>query len=385
MRSKFPGHFRASDAAIKKLWETGIIVFDANVLLNFYRYSDSSRTDFFRLLDTLGSRIWIPHQSCKEFLNNRLGTIIAQESEYAGAVSDLDAIEKKFSDERSHPFLPTDLLARLGKVFGEVRRHLNSEKESLGKRTSDDPVLAEIEKLIGEKIGDGFSPDQIALIYKEGADRYKRRIPPGYKDGAKAEEAGDERKFGDLVLWKEILAKTAEKKVGVIFVTDDRKEDWWLFAGPKTVGPRPELVAEFKAASGSDLLMYQPHRFLEYAKKFLGEAVTTQTIEEARVRREETVPVEIEKYVAELEARRQSMRSERAFLLQRREALLREEAILCKRMAEEDPSAISWDELQVIRSRLKETEAILHKVQRSEEDLLNGHFSSMMKKFAGLK
>ncbi len=57
----------------------------------------------------------------------------------------------------------------------------------------------------------------------------------------------DVRKFGDLILWKEILEKlNTEGKRPVIFVTEDVKPDWWEINGDdELVGPRQELINEF--------------------------------------------------------------------------------------------------------------------------------------------
>lgn len=50
MRELFPGYYRKTDAEIKKIWEEGVIVFDANVLLNLYRYSDATRKTLLELI-----------------------------------------------------------------------------------------------------------------------------------------------------------------------------------------------------------------------------------------------------------------------------------------------------------------------------------------------
>lgn len=39
MKSKFLGHFKLNDDQVKEIWANGVFVFDANTLLNMYRYS----------------------------------------------------------------------------------------------------------------------------------------------------------------------------------------------------------------------------------------------------------------------------------------------------------------------------------------------------------
>lgn len=54
---------------------TGLVVLDANVLLNAYRYHEPTRSDLFAILEALGDRLFVPHQAAKEFWKNREATI----------------------------------------------------------------------------------------------------------------------------------------------------------------------------------------------------------------------------------------------------------------------------------------------------------------------
>ena len=61
------------------------------------------------------------------------------------------------------------------------------------------------------------------LTLQEGQIRYDNLIPPGFRDSAKVGEA----KYGDLFVWKDIIAIAKEKNTNIIFVCNDTKEDWW--------------------------------------------------------------------------------------------------------------------------------------------------------------
>src|SRR5699024_1918266 len=50
----------------------------------------------------------------------------------------------------------------------------------------------------------------------------------------------------------------------------------------KTVGPRPELVKEFKDRANNTFHMYQADRFLELARENLDEQVSDEIVEEIR-------------------------------------------------------------------------------------------------------
>lgn len=56
---------------------------------------------------------------------------------------------------------------------------------------------------------------------------------------------------------------------------------WERFKG-RTVGPRPELVKEFKDRANNTFHMYQADRFLELARENLDEQVSDEVVEEIR-------------------------------------------------------------------------------------------------------
>jgi hypothetical protein len=78
------------------------------------------------------------------------------------------------------------------------------------------------------------------------------------------------RKYGDLIVWKQILKSSVKNQwKHVLFITDDNKEDWWRIESGKTVGARPELAKEIFDAGVKSFYMYNSERFLLYAKEYL--------------------------------------------------------------------------------------------------------------------
>ena len=141
----------------------------------------------------------------------------------------------------------------------------------------NDEVFNKLLDIFNGRTGNEFSADELKIIEKEGEQRYKRSIPPGYKDNAK-----DINKYGDLIIWKELLSFSKEKSVDVIFVTEDKKEDWWFIDHGKTIGPRVELRKEFSKETGRKFHMYTMDRFLSIVAEKLKETVDTDTIAEVK-------------------------------------------------------------------------------------------------------
>jgi len=53
LKNLFPGHYKPSEEEFQKLWDKCIFVFDTNILLNVYRYSEKTRDRLFEILDLL--------------------------------------------------------------------------------------------------------------------------------------------------------------------------------------------------------------------------------------------------------------------------------------------------------------------------------------------
>jgi len=70
MKSRLPEYFEPSETEIKDIWNNGTIVLDANVLLNLFRYSKTSREELIKIIKHYKNRLWLPYQVAFEFLEN---------------------------------------------------------------------------------------------------------------------------------------------------------------------------------------------------------------------------------------------------------------------------------------------------------------------------
>lgn len=286
MKSSFPGHFKENEKDLRQIWDSSLFIFDANILLNLYRYSDTTRNEFLRLLAKIKNRSWIPHRSAEEYLNNRLTVIDQQEKSYDETENLIRTLRRDLENARQHPFVSTSVMEKASSVFDELCDELKSNKSVHTNRISSDEIKDAIANIFEGRVGQPYDEDRLNKLTTEGEERYKQKIPPGFKDVSKS---GDNdvlseryRKYGDLIVWMQVIDKAIEMKKGVVFVTDDKKEDWWERFKGKTIGPRPELVKEFKDKSNQTFLMYQADRFLELARENLGEKVSDEIVEEIR-------------------------------------------------------------------------------------------------------
>lgn len=287
MKKKFSEYYSIEEAALKQHWENDFFCFDANVLLNLYRYTPKTREAFFDLLEQIKDRIWIPYQAAHEYQKNRLSVINAQKEAYK-EIRELLAkkkgeIEAKLNGFKKHPYLQaTELKTQIESAFQAITRDLDKLEKNHPDYLANDPIWEKLTHLLEGKIGDDFPHEELEKLYKEGKKRYDEKIPPGYMDTKEKQNEGNRSLYGDIIVWKQVIAKGKDCEQSIILVTDDLKEDWWYKFKGKTISSRPELIREFREETKKRINIYQADRFLEFANKNLSQHTAPEAIEEVR-------------------------------------------------------------------------------------------------------
>lgn len=278
MKELFPGYYRKTENEIKEIWENGIIMFDTNVFLNLYRYSDSTRTTILELIQKFSKQIYLPHQAALEYNRNRYEVIAEQEKAYNDFLEKIAQIQKDLQSTSKPPFLSIQVDKELNLVFDKVSAEVNSSIKKYCDYLKTDPIYDSISRLFRNRITKEFNKEELNAIYKEGEDRYRNKRPPGFED---EKTKNGNRKYGDLVFWKQIITKAKELNKDVILITDERKIDWWWkIKDGRNMGPRQELVEEIKLYANVNFHMYSSERFLTYGQSFLKEKVNQKALEE---------------------------------------------------------------------------------------------------------
>lgn len=286
MKNKFPGHFPAALNDVEQFWKDCLFVLDTNVLLSLYRYSSSTREEFFRVLASLGERLWIPYQVGREYLDNRLAVIAEQVKVYEDSVKKVEALRSSLEGVTQHPFVSLEALSECQGAFDRLVTEFKVSKSAYEERISNDDILFKISGLLDGKVGDAFDRARLEQVIADGASRYLDKIPPGFSD---AKKGGDSpvfddrcRPYGDYIIWLQVIEKAVAVSKPVVFVTGDSKEDWWVVHHGKTTGPHPKLLREFEELTQNSLYIYTPHQFLQRAGEFLHRETSVQAVKEVR-------------------------------------------------------------------------------------------------------
>lgn len=280
MKTQFPAHFRPTPEDLTNLWSHCIFAVDANVLLNLYRYSPETRAQLENTLTNLKDRLFIPNQAAKEFLKNRLIVTAGQAEEYSKAIKTINDLSATLANKKKHPFLPDDELPQFTSQVSNVVELLQKQKSTLLERLTNDEILEFVSATFDAKTGNSYQEVELKKIANEGEYRYQNEIPPGYKDSKKDMLGDPYRMYGDLIVWKQIIEEAKKQTKPVIFITDDKKEDWWLEQSGRTISPRTELREEFISEVKSDFWMYTVDKFIEEAARSTNTKISDQVIAE---------------------------------------------------------------------------------------------------------
>ncbi|MFM0307516.1 PIN domain-containing protein [Paraburkholderia sp. RL17-383-BIF-A] len=300
MRLSFSGYYPPTADELSQLWLEGTIVLDTNVLLDLYRLPQLGREALLSALGRLKGRLWIPHHVALEYQRRRLSAIWNERSETEKVLASFSAtvddarkklqrleLEKRGIDVDVDGML-LELETANAKIVEAVRKAHNEQMDI----SSHDPVRTALDDLLGDGCV-GTAPenqDGLDALVRDGEQRYADKIPPGYRDAGKAKNPADahflfdglkyERQYGDLIIWRQLLDHTkASKTKLVLFITSDRKEDWWWEEHGRTLGPRPELIREIKAvAEVEHFWMYTADQLLKHAASYLGAEVSEQAV-----------------------------------------------------------------------------------------------------------
>lgn len=253
--------------------DDAIIIFDTNVWIDMYTLSPKTIDVLIRSFKENRQWFWLPKQVFYEYNRNvkrnrdesikrfrNLKETTAQE--LSNIIEKFKAKYKVFIDIGFQEVeeIRDDIISALISIKEEAAHNFGGLIEGYDKEIEgildEDIIERLLSKLSQENEFKEFTTKELLNIYEEGELRYKYRISPGFTDETKKETFHTEadfllRKYGDLIIWKEILRYVSIKKVDVIFVENERKSDWWNKADKENKGIPKNLVEEFTYESNN--------------------------------------------------------------------------------------------------------------------------------------
>lgn len=300
MRELFPGYYRPLNEQIEKMWQEGVFAFDTNILLNIYRYTSETRERLFEILHRLQDQIWIPYQVAYEYQHRRLEVINEELLAYQTIKQSLDDCFKKLQKDldkyKRHASIDVAALKQeIKEAFDKTQGSLNRAKKSHPKLHTADKLRDKLDEIFEGRVGNPYTQEQLFDIYEQARKRFQWQIPPGFSDDTRKPEPD---KFGDVVIWFQMIDHAKAQQKPLLFVTGDVKQDWWLYQGDNRIGPRPELLQEMFTKAETPFYMYDADEFLIQAEKHLNLHPQPAAIEEVReIRKEDELSAKAKYYV----------------------------------------------------------------------------------------
>lgn len=277
-KDEFYGFYREPFNKENMTSENTIIVFDTNSLLNVFRFTPEASKEYFEIIQSIQDKIYIPYLVALEFHFHKSETLLLNEINVTKFKNNFSKNWNKLKSEAAKTLFSSlsyrndidkkELNAYLSDLLNS--EDLNIENKLVEKISSisenQTNIFNALVEIMHSKTGERYTQDMITKIEKEGEERYKNGIPPGFNDANKKLSRSYngikyQQKFGDLIIWKDIINKAKEDRIKhVIFVTSDGKRDSKTDLNYKVcvgndgngkkkyqiIGPRIELIEEMK-------------------------------------------------------------------------------------------------------------------------------------------
>ena len=273
----------------RSLLTSGLVVLDANALLNLYRYHAKTREELIGILTHIKNRLWVPHQAMHEFWQGRSSVIGSHSREIEGIIDGLfrsrSDLEKGIRTWANRVGLPqeetTEIISTIesavGDVTDKIREMSADDAFERAEDTAKDPVITALSSILEGSVGDPLTADELRKVKKEAVQRIADKRPPGWKDANKRDNPE-----GDYIIWFQTLQEARRRAVDVLFVTGDVKDDWWRREQGEVKGPLPELVYEMRVAADVRLFMLRPASLLIHAGEALGLRISKESVQDAQ-------------------------------------------------------------------------------------------------------
>ena len=305
MKKNFAAYYRPTEAEIKEAAKTAIFVFDTNALLDFYRINPEIADKALAVIDRNKDRVYITRHSDEEYhrhhyevpvqMANMIGTV-RKRLNFDKLRSVLD---EQFKSDGGCCY-PSDLfksyIDKLQKTYNEIESAVSTLQSRYNRMLENHELQNRISAVFEDHVLPGLTDAEIdKIIATTGPERYGAKIPPGYMDAGKATDTDDNNTYGDLFIWMEILDYVHKNPNNVFFVGRDNKEEWVAMVGKTKIGPRRELILEFREIAPDNIFhICSLTDFLKF-----NDADSSLTSEELRAIRRKT---ETDEYNSILEA-----------------------------------------------------------------------------------
>lgn len=295
MKHYFPAYYRINRKCIKDTFNDCLVVFDSSALLDIFRLPESFSEQIFNVIQTYKKQVRIPYHVSNEFLKDIHKVLLSQIRQIEGTEKKLSEFCDVLSIKRSYPHISESINKKLMRLRSDILKDFKNQKEYLKTQLLFGDYQNRVSELLDGCVLKPFTTEEINDIEIEGDERYKNHISPGWKDASK-----DDNRYGDLIIWKEILRLARNEKKSVLFVTNDQKEDWIINEMGMIICPQYDLLSEFYNEVGDSNVwfhIYTLSTFLDFIRENSSGLVSKETVDKVQDTLEATSYNVFNKYI----------------------------------------------------------------------------------------
>lgn len=247
-----------------------LVVFDTSALCELYRLVPTTRDEVLKILSYMKTQIFLPHRVWMEFERHYKEMPGKKIKEHyskpyflkLGYIKELREYLKQLEEPKGfHPYFDDIYMRKLNNHQRVVEHSMDRIRQlvmgGIEARTKEIKEFAENDTIHdtieGLNRGVAYPYNELRNLICEGHIRYQHSIPPGYMD---AKDKSSIDRFGDLIIWKQLMDAAHSKQKNVIFVINDVKEDWIVSKKKERLEAREELYDEFAAVTGGKMIEF---------------------------------------------------------------------------------------------------------------------------------
>ncbi len=280
MRKHFPAYYRIDKEKLLDDFDKIIFMFDASSLLDVFSLNSQSANEIIKVIEEYKNQIKIPYQSAKEYNKNIHKVLNDQLNNIQNAEKQFCKFNDFLNEKRHHPYITESTSNILKQLQQQIKQDFEIQKKYIHDQLIFGQLMNKMADILDDRVLDSLSEEELSRIEIEGKKRYDENTPPGYKDKDKTEN-----KFGDLIIWKEILQYAKNNDNHIILITNDIKDDWIIRELGTIISPLYELLEEFFKESNrfnNIFHIYTLDQFLYFISKKNESIISNATIDNVR-------------------------------------------------------------------------------------------------------
>lgn len=266
MKTFFPGYYPLEGQESNELWNDGFIVLDSSFLLGLFSLKTEDRNSIMTILenDSIKEKLWIPYDVAWAYHKFQNNVILGQ----IGSIKRLQVLLHDtltvVNSKSCYPYFQDGDVNQATQLFGRMKEECNRQIKEQKRSLYKCDLKNRINSLFRNRIGSSYDTAQLEELFRQGEERYAKRVPPGYT----SDPYQDKRlRYHSFIVWEQMKKHANETRKNIILCAGRITEDWFYLVDGDPVISNCQLVNEFKEVTNMKFRCYSLKLFLDECKE----------------------------------------------------------------------------------------------------------------------